>query len=94
MSRVSYEQARADHEYLWAIAPADDMTGRYVDQNDLRELLHNPTRSTARDCYVRQIEYWFFQGPETGMGHASVSEIMATDQKVAEIARRHRLSDE
>lgn len=66
MAKITYEQARADHEYLWAIAPADDMTGGYEDQNDLDLLLKNPTKATARCCYVRQIDHWFTAGPERG----------------------------
>ena len=62
-ARISHEQARADHEYLWAIAPADDMTGGYVDQEDLYRLMRCPTKATARGCYVSQIRYWFDRGP-------------------------------
>lgn len=53
-----YNQARADHEYLWdTYAPASDMTGAYVDQDDLEKLLKNPTKKTAVECYEAQIEY-------------------------------------
>ena len=61
---ITYAQAYKDHSYLWAIAPADDMTGAYVDQEDLEKLLAMPTKATARDCLVNQIEYWFERGPD------------------------------
>jgi hypothetical protein len=83
---VSYEQARSDHEYLWSIGPAKDMTGAYVDQNDLAKLLRNPTKATARDCYVHQIEYWFNAGPDDA---PKPRNLMRSDPIVAEIAERH-----
>lgn len=62
---TTYEQARADHEYLWTtFGPAYDMTGGYVDSDDLEKLLKRPTKTAARDCYVDQIYYWFEAGPE------------------------------
>ena len=66
MATITYEQAYADHKALWAIGPANDMTGGYVDQDDLALMLEHPTRTTARTCLVRQIEYWFSQGTEDG----------------------------
>ena len=40
---ADYRQARSNHEYLWrTYAPARDMTGAYVDQQDLHKLLQNP----------------------------------------------------
>ena len=62
--KITYEQARKDHEYLWSICPAYDMTGGYVDQEDLEKLLKSPTKATARDCYCHQIKYWFEVGTE------------------------------
>ncbi len=61
--RITYEQAKSDHAYLWSIGRALDMTG-YVDQGDLKKLLDNPTKSTAKDCFIRRIAYWFQEGPE------------------------------
>jgi hypothetical protein len=83
---TSYKQARADHEYLWSIGPAKDMTGGYVDQGDLAKLLRSPTKATARDCYVHQIEYWFSIGPDDA---SKVSDLLRSDPVVAEIAERH-----
>ena len=84
--QITYEQARKDHEYLWSIGPAKDMTGGYVDQGDLAKLLRNPTKATARDCYVSQIVYWFQIGPD---GSAPAGDLIALDPMVAEIADRH-----
>ena len=84
--RISYEQAREDREYLWSISPAYDMTGGYVDQDDLQRLLENPTKATARDCYRRQINYWFERGPQEG---DRSGEIPWYDARVVEIAERH-----
>lgn len=89
MAKVSYEQARKDHEYLWAIGSAEDMTGAYVDQKDLAELLRNPTKATARDCYVNQIEYWLHAGPDREKTASSVSDLIASDPMIAEIAERY-----
>jgi hypothetical protein len=94
LARVTYEQARKDHEYLWSIAPAEDMTGGYMDQDDLKKLLRNPTKATARECYVDQIHYWFQVGPDgTGgsrRGHGlGEGRVPWHDKKVREIAERH-----
>lgn len=90
MAKVSYEQAREDHEYLWSIAAAYDMTGGYTDQEDLERLLHNPTKSTARDCYVSQIIYWFQVGPTDKDGDGP-TEVPWEDPRVVEIAQRHSM---
>ena len=86
MAEVTYEQARKDHEYLWSIGPAHDMTGAYVDQEDLQRLLESPTKSTARDCYVSQILFWFHNGPDD---MADKGEVPWHDARVVEIAQRH-----
>lgn len=88
MGNISYEQARKDHEYLWSIAPAHDMTGAYVDQEDLQKLLRSPTKATARDCYLAQIEFWFQSGPDVGDGNG---DIPWDDPRVLEIAIRHNI---
>lgn len=89
MARMSYDQARADHEYLWeTYAPAEDMTGAYVDQDDLARLLKSPTKATARDCYCDQIHHWFQVGPEQG-----ATGNWRSDSAVFEIAERHNCAD-
>lgn len=81
--KVTYEQAYADHCYLWqTYGSASDMTGAYVDQDDLSQLLKSPTKATARDCLVDQIVYWFDVGPEDG-------KIDWADPEVLEIAERY-----
>lgn len=81
----SYEQALADHSYLWdTYGPASDMTGGYVDQDDLAQLLRSPTKVTARECLDRQIRYWFAMGPEDGGPPVDHS-----DERLQEIADRY-----
>ena len=83
--KTTYEIVKADHEYLWSISPAYDMTGGYVDQGDLAKLLDNPTKATARECLVNQINYWFEVGPE----HHGPTGDWYLDRKLLEIAERH-----
>ena len=88
---MTYRQARKDHEYLWdTYAPGDDMTGAYVDQNDLERLLHSPTKATAARCYGDQIRWWFHSGPERG---GRGGDRWKTDPEVAAIAERHLASE-
>ena len=90
MSRITYEQALADHTYLWEeYGPAEDMTGAYVDQEDLTLLLRSPTKATARDCLCRQIDHWFSVGPESQGGCYRRPD--PTDPELIEIADRHAL---
>ena len=86
---MTYAQARADHEYLWqTYGPAYDMTGGYVESDDLYRLLINPTKTTARKCYVDQICYWLTTGPDpSSVGRQDLS--WQTDPKVRRISRRH-----
>lgn len=91
---ITYEQAFRDHQKLWSIGPADDMTGGYVDQDDLDKLLAKPTKATARDCLVSQINYWFEVGVEAGSGKSSgdtkaVEAAIENDPEVREIAERY-----
>ena len=89
MSGITYEQARADHDYLWkTYGPAEDMSGAYVDQDDLEKLLRKPTKATARQCYEDQIRYWLRQGPEKDSLHKHEDRIR-NDPHVAEIADRY-----
>ena len=62
---ISYAQAFADWSYLWEeYGPAEDMTGAYVDQQDLAILLRSPTKRTAAICLESQIVYWFQAPPK------------------------------
>lgn len=93
MTKITYEQAFWDHGYLWDVfGPADDMTGGYVDQEDLARLLASPTKTTARDCLIRQIEYWFQVGPDRTHGPQSSTEhLIEENSTVREIALRYNI---
>ena len=84
MSTSYYSKIREYHEYLWAIAPAHDMTGAYVDSDDLSRLLRSPTKATAAFCYENQIRRWLKEGPEPDI--ATMNTHIADDPKIAEIA--------
>lgn len=87
---MTYEQAFKDHQYLWSIGPADDMTGGYVDQQDLYKLLKSPTKKTARECLCSQIHYWFDSKVDTLRGISKDPQYyIDTDPTVREIAERH-----
>lgn len=89
---MSYEQAYKDHRYLWQkYGAADDMTGGYVDSDDLDRMLKNPTKKQAKECLVSQICYWFQVGPDPGLPGTppKVPEILASDERVKEIAERY-----
>jgi len=91
---MTYEKALKDWKYLWAIGCAYDMTGGYVDQDDLAKLLLSPTKATAKKCLCDQIEYWFQAGTEqagTEIIRSSRS-IMEGDPHVREIAERHGIT--
>jgi len=86
---MTYEQSYKDHSYLWGIDAAYDMTGGYVDQEDLDKLLKSPNKRTAKACLENQIDYWFDVGPDTGACLRASMEKLAylieTDERVREI---------
>lgn len=90
---ITYKQAHADHKYLWDIAPAYDMTGGYVDQDDLQKLLDSPTKATARGCLISQIEYWFGNGPDISANYRTSQDelrrLLDVDERVKAIAKRY-----
>lgn len=89
MANVTYEQAYKDRQYLWQThGAAHDMTGGYVDSEDLEKLLKSPTKSTARKCLINQIQHWFRVGPDLAFAKASREEREA-DPRVLEIAERY-----
>ena len=87
MKTLTYDQAYADHKFLWNISPASDMTGGYEDQRDLYKLLEKPTKLTARKCLQKQIEYWFTVGLE--YSKKTYSEIIKDNPKVEDILWRY-----
>ncbi len=89
---MTYEQAYKDHQYLWkTYGAADDMTGGYVDQEDLDRLLKSPTKAVAKLCLCRQIDYWFQVGPDDGVDIPGnkAPQLIILDPIVREIAERH-----
>lgn len=85
---MKYEQAKSGHDYLWSTyGEAYDMTGGYVDQDDLKKMLASPTKATAARCLCSQIAYWFSSGYSTTCIERNV--IPMNDPKVCDIAERH-----
>lgn len=102
---VSYEQAYSDWEYLFSIGTAYDMTGGYVDQEDLKRLLKSPTKKTARDCLVEQIRYWFQVGIDAAARDSyefchlvsdrnwnSIAPLLDVDERIKEIHERYNIT--
>jgi hypothetical protein len=83
---IDYDQALSDRKYLWSIGEAEDMTGGYIESEDMEKLLARPTKAQARDCLCTQIDYWFQVGPDR---HQAPNGIPWDDDMVLEIARRH-----
>lgn len=89
MTTITYEQAYKDRQYLWQThGAAHDMTGDYVDSEDMEKLLKSPTKATARKCLISQIEYWFRIGPDLAFAKTGREEREA-DPRVLEIAERY-----
>lgn len=92
--KADYEQALKDWETLWAVGAANDMTGAYVDSDDLIMLLRSPTKNTALHCLERQIHYWFEKGIENGGGLGTpAAEVVADHPHLDEIAERYGYED-
>ena len=88
---MTYQQAFADWSYLWeTYGEADDMTGGYVDQNDLRFLLLSPTKTTAKRCLERQIAYWFDVGPDATSARTFPS---FDDPVLVDMAERYKMTE-
>lgn len=81
---MSYKQAYKDHKYLFDIGFADDMTGGYVDSEDLKRMLKNPNKSTAEMCLDNQIRYWFQVGTEGGLNPISLVDEYPKIQDIAD----------
>jgi len=90
---MKYEEVYEDWEYLWGIGPADDMTGGYVDQEDLDKLLKKPTKATAKACLLCQIGYWFQVGPDMGNAEgAEIAQLTEQHPRITEIAEKYAIS--
>lgn len=85
---ITHEQAFKDRQYLWkTYGAAYDMTGGYVDSDDLEKLLEKPNKRTARACLINQIEYWFQRGPDRF--HGESQDDYREDRRVIIIAERY-----
>ena len=95
---MKYEEIYKDWNYLFRrVGFAADMTGGYVDSEDLDELLKSPSKSTACKCLRRQITYWFQVGLEQDCEHLgkTIYELCDEFPEIREIAERNHeeLSD-
>lgn len=86
---MTYEEVFKDWDYLWSISAADDMTGAYVDQEDLDRLLRNPTKKVAKECMLSQIYYWFQKGPDRNDVPESYSELIDDYPRVETIREKY-----
>lgn len=84
---MTYEEVYKDWEYLWDISSASDMTGGYVDQEDLAKLLKSPTKATAKACLLSQINYWFESGTEDYLG--GYSSLLVEYPEIADIRDKY-----
>lgn len=81
-----YKKVLSDWKYLFeGFAPADDMSGGYVDQEDLDKMLKYPTKTQAIKCLESQIHYWLDTGPDPYM----VTGDWENDKRVQEIRERY-----
>ncbi|MGR5328591.1 hypothetical protein [Photobacterium damselae] len=86
---AKYEEVYSDWEYLFkTVGFADDMTGGYVDSEDLEDLLKNPSKKTAKGILFRQIDYWYSEGIEYSNEHKNktVFDLIEEYPRIAEIA--------
>ena len=90
---MSYKKAYEDHSFLFGIGPASDMTGGYVDSEDLDKLLKSPSRKTAEGVLWSQRNYWFQVGTEGGAGgdYCGMMPVELVDEfpRIAEIAEEY-----
>ena len=88
---MSYKKTYDDHKFLFDIGSASDMTGGYVDSEDLDEMLKTPTKKTAENCLLRQINYWFEVGTESGGKNGGMSALDLVDEfpRIREIAEEY-----
>ena len=87
---MSYKETYKDWKYLFDIGPASDMTGGYVDSEDLDKMLKSPTKKTAENCLYNQIVYWFDVGTEDSGEYGGMSALELVDEfpEIREIAER------
>ena len=89
---MTYDDVYKDWNYLFhAVGHAYDMTGGYVDSDDLDRLIKKPSKSTAKQCMKGQIDYWFNAGLEYQIEHdrKGIYDLMEEFPRIEEIAKRH-----
>jgi F420-0:gamma-glutamyl ligase-like protein len=89
---MTYDSVYRDWDYLFhTVGHASDMTGGYVDSEDLDRLLKNPSKATAKKCMSCQIDYWFQVGIEYNHEHKrkGVYDLLEEFPRIEEIAKRH-----
>ncbi len=84
---VSYHEVREDWKTLWDICCANDMTGAYVDSEDLDKMLETPTKAMAVQCMKRQIDYWLDVGIEDTS--QTLDELMVMYPQIIPIADKY-----
>lgn len=90
---MTYQELLSDWKILYEeCGVALDMTGGYVDQNDLDRLLKSPTKATAKECLKRQIDYWFQVGTEECTAHDNVAKLLERYPQAASIAEKYGYS--
>lgn len=86
---MTYDEVFKDWSYLFdEIGAAYDMTGGYVDSEDLDKMLKSPNKKTAKECMINQIVYWLDVGTEQDGLH-SASKYINSDDRVNEINERY-----
>ena len=89
---MTYDDVYKDWDYLFrTIGPANDMTGGYVDSEDLDKLLKMPSKFTAKKCMICQIVYWFDAGLEYQLEyeHKGIYDLLKEFPRIEEIAERY-----
>lgn len=89
---MTYDELYKDWDYLFnKIGVADDMTGGYVDSEDLEMLLKKPTKATAKMCLWRQLDYWFQAGMEYSNEHErkTIEDLIEEYPKIETIADKY-----
>lgn len=90
---MTYDEVRKDWKVLFKeYGEAYDMTGGYVDQEDLELMLENPTKRQAKYCMMQQIGYWFQVGPDISEFESAkdnLQRLLETDPVIQGIAEKY-----
>jgi hypothetical protein len=88
---MKYEEIYKDWLFLWNVGAANDMTGGYVDSEDLFKLLKNPSKKTAYECLISQITYWFQNGPDIMGKVPEYYEIIKNNPEVKDLYEKYNM---